>query len=135
MATAHSSARPWASTASRRRSGTTGRTTARLRHWAAEQPAPERPAEQEQPGAEDWRHRAACAQEDPELFFPVGTGGSALRQTERAKTVCHGCPVLKQCLSWALESGQEYGVWGGTGEEERRAMKRRAARERTRGAH
>ncbi|BAJ33204.1 putative WhiB family transcriptional regulator [Kitasatospora setae KM-6054] len=80
----------------------------------------------------DWRGRAACTREDPELFFPVGNSGAALRQTERAKAVCRGCPVTRQCLRWALENKQDTGVWGATGEEERRAMIRRAARQRTR---
>jgi WhiB family redox-sensing transcriptional regulator len=39
---------------------------------------------------------------------------------------------MEQCLQWALESGQDAGVWGGTSEDERRAMKRRAARSRAR---
>ena len=36
------------------------------------------------------------------------------------------------CLAWALESGQDAGVWGGLSEDERRALKRRAARNRAR---
>ncbi|MEU7031422.1 WhiB family transcriptional regulator [Streptomyces sp. NPDC046275] len=80
----------------------------------------------------DWRHNAACRDEDPELFFPVGNTGPALLQIEEAKAVCRRCPVLEQCLVWALEYGQDSGVWGGLSEDERRAMKRRAARNRAR---
>ncbi|MCX4690730.1 WhiB family transcriptional regulator [Kitasatospora purpeofusca] len=80
----------------------------------------------------DWRHRAACRDEDPELFFPLGTTGPAVLQIMEAKTVCHRCPAQEQCLTWALETGQDAGVWGGMSETERRAMKRRAARNRTR---
>lgn len=79
----------------------------------------------------NWRHRAACRDEDPELFFPVGSTGPSLLQIEEAKEVCHRCPVRESCLSWALESGQDAGVWGGLSEDERRAAKRRAARNRT----
>ena len=73
----------------------------------------------------DWRHRAACRDEDPELFFPVGNSGPALLQIAEAKAVCTRCPVTSSCLSWALESGQDAGVWGGMSEDERRALKRR----------
>ncbi|MFD3567408.1 WhiB family transcriptional regulator [Streptomyces sp. NPDC058667] len=81
----------------------------------------------------DWRHQASCREEDPELFFPIGNTGPALLQIEEAKAVCRNrCPVIEQCLTWALESGQDDGVWGGLSENERRAMKRRAARNRAR---
>jgi WhiB family redox-sensing transcriptional regulator len=80
----------------------------------------------------DWRHRAACGDEDPELFFPIGNTGPALLQIEDAKAVCRHCDVIDQCLQWALESGQDAGVWGGMSEDERRALKRRAARARSR---
>ena len=72
----------------------------------------------------DWRHRAICRDEDPELFFPVGTSGPALLQIAEAKAVCRRCPVMSDCLSWALHSGQDAGVWGGMSEDERRAVKR-----------
>ncbi|HET6909257.1 MAG TPA: WhiB family transcriptional regulator [Mycobacteriales bacterium] len=76
----------------------------------------------------DWRHLAACRDEDPELFFPIGTTGPALLQIEDAKAVCRHCDVIDDCLSWALESGQETGVWGGTSEDERRALQHRRVR-------
>jgi WhiB family redox-sensing transcriptional regulator len=82
----------------------------------------------------DWRHRALCRDEDPELFFPIGTTGPALSQIEEAKTVCRRCTVMETCLQWALESGQDAGVWGGMSEDERRALKRRGARQKARTA-
>ncbi|MET7699655.1 WhiB family transcriptional regulator [Streptomyces sp. NPDC005485] len=74
----------------------------------------------------EWLRRAACAEMDPELFFPVGTTGPALRDEREAKQICARCPVVGECLDWALTSGQAFGVWGGTCEEERSAMRRYA---------
>src|SRR6478735_390061 len=67
----------------------------------------------------DWRHRAACLTEDPELFFPVGNTGPALMQIQEAKKVCKRCDVREACLQWALDAGQDHGVWGGLSEDER----------------
>jgi WhiB family redox-sensing transcriptional regulator len=80
----------------------------------------------------DWRHVAACRDEEPELFFPIGNTGPALAQIEDAKRVCTGCDVREVCLNWAIETGQDAGVWGGLSEDERRSLKRRRARERAR---
>lgn len=73
----------------------------------------------------NWVHHSACRDEDPDLFFPVGNSGPALLQIAEAKTVCRRCPVASNCLTWALESGQDNGVWGGMSEDERRALLRR----------
>ena len=81
----------------------------------------------------DWRSHAACLTVDPELFFPIGNTGPALLQIEEAKAVCRRCEVQEICLKWALESGQDAGVWGGLSEDERRALKRRNARARRAG--
>ena len=70
----------------------------------------------------DWRHRSACLDEDPELFFPIGNTGPAILQIEEAKVVCRRCDVRELCLQWALESGQDHGVWGGLSEDERRTL-------------
>lgn len=75
----------------------------------------------------DWRHYALCRNEDPELFFPVGTSGAAQTQIAAAKSICAKCDYTNECLSLALESGQDAGVWGGTSEEERRALKKKIA--------
>src|SRR5690625_7225018 len=78
----------------------------------------------------DWRSQAACLDEDPELFFPIGNTGPALMQIDEAKAQCQRCPVMETCLKWALETGQGAGVWGGLSEDERRALQRRRARAR-----
>jgi len=80
-----------------------------------------------------WRSRARCQGEDPELFFPIGNSDPALRQIEEARAVCRRCEVVETCLKWAIESGQDAGVWGGLSEDERRALKRRNARARRAG--
>ena len=78
----------------------------------------------------DWSDRAACLGEDPELFFPIGDTGPALVQIAEAKAVCHRCPVMDLCLSFALDFGHDVGVWGALTEGERRELKRGAARSR-----
>ena len=80
----------------------------------------------EAPGS--WAAEGACRHADPELFFPVARAGPALVQLARAKKVCARCPVRTPCLEFALETGQDFGVWGGTSEEERRVMRRRRRR-------
>ncbi|MGN9762612.1 WhiB family transcriptional regulator [Streptomyces sp. SD31] len=77
---------------------------------------------------DDWRDHAACRHEDPDLFYPIGTSGPMLLQTEQAKAVCRRCSVREQCLRWALDTEQFIGIWGGTSENERRALRRRARR-------
>ncbi|MFF4975589.1 WhiB family transcriptional regulator [Streptomyces sp. NPDC001083] len=74
---------------------------------------------------DNWRESAACRSVDPDLFFPIGSTGPALPQVEEAKAVCRRCPVRDECLCWALDTGQTIGVWGGTSENERRALRRR----------
>jgi WhiB family redox-sensing transcriptional regulator len=76
----------------------------------------------------DWRDDALCRSEDPELFFPVGSGPAAQATAARAKAVCRRCPVAEPCLDWALATGQDAGVWGGLDEDERRRLRRRQRR-------
>jgi WhiB family transcriptional regulator, redox-sensing transcriptional regulator len=80
-------------------------------------------------GAADysWREHALCRDTDPELFFPVGTTGTALVQIEQAKRVCGECAARVECLDFALTTNQDSGIWGGLSEEERRAIRRRRA--------
>ena len=66
-----------------------------------------------------WQDRALCAQTDPEAFFPE-KGGS----TREAKRVCRSCEVRAECLEYALENDERFGIWGGLSERERRRIKR-----------
>lgn len=70
-----------------------------------------------------WRERAACLRVDPDLFFPISSSGPTLRQIDEAKAVCGRCPVVERCLDWAVRMGRVDGIWGGTTESERRAMR------------
>ena len=70
--------------------------------------------------ASGWQERALCAQTDPEAFFPE-KGGS----TREAKKVCTGCDVRIECLEYALDHDERFGIWGGLSERERRKLKRR----------
>ena len=67
-----------------------------------------------------WQDRALCAQTDPEAFFPE-KGGS----TREAKRVCRSCEVRAECLDYALENDERFGIWGGMSERERRAPQAR----------
>ncbi len=70
-----------------------------------------------------WQTQAVCIGMVTEGFFPTGTTGPALDQIAQAKTICKGCPVIQQCLNWAIHHG-EYGIWGGKTEDERRTLRR-----------
>ena len=72
----------------------------------------------------EWVHRARCKDEDPELFFPIGTTGPAAAQIASAKAICMQCEVRSECLEWAMATGQDAGVWGGMSEDERLALRR-----------
>jgi WhiB family transcriptional regulator, redox-sensing transcriptional regulator len=67
-----------------------------------------------------WEQQARCRTIDPEIFFAPG-----VRTERRAKAVCALCPVKSDCLSFALESRTEFGIWGGLNGKERQRMLRR----------
>lgn len=71
----------------------------------------------------DWLAAAPC-NADPEAMFP----GSNDHDIEYAKSICRSCSVIERCLQWALDTGEQLGVWGGKSEDDRRRLKRRAAR-------
>jgi WhiB family transcriptional regulator, redox-sensing transcriptional regulator len=66
-----------------------------------------------------WQDLANCLGVDPDLFFPE-RGAS----TKEAKEVCRGCVVKDDCLEYALQNGEKFGIWGGMSERERRRIRR-----------
>jgi WhiB family redox-sensing transcriptional regulator len=72
--------------------------------------------------AEDWQNYANCLGVDPDLFFPE-RGAS----TKEAKGVCQACVVREDCLEYALENSEKFGIWGGLSERERRRLRRARA--------
>lgn len=69
---------------------------------------------------QDWQLRAACRGQDTELWFPEGIESLAIA----VKSVCARCPVADECLAWALDASEAWGIWGGLDEDERRALHR-----------
>jgi WhiB family transcriptional regulator, redox-sensing transcriptional regulator len=76
-----------------------------------------------------WWSGGACVSVDPELFFPISESGPSRRQVAQAKEICATCPVLRSCLQYAVGRGHLTGIWGGTTEEERQALRRQDPRE------
>ncbi len=77
------------------------------------------------PDSLEWQGQANCLGVDPDLFFPE-RGAS----TREAKSICAACLVQADCLEYALDHGEKFGIWGGTSERERRRLRRARAAER-----
>ncbi|GGQ70079.1 WhiB family transcriptional regulator [Kitasatospora griseola] len=73
-----------------------------------------------------WQARAACRGMDSAVFFsPCGEQGEARRMRERrARSVCRDCPVRLACASFAVRTGQDFGIWGGLTEADRLAARK-----------
>lgn len=83
--------------------------------------------------AADWRARAACSGYPNTLFFPsIDAPDEA--PLAKAKAICAVCPVIDDCLEYALETNQRAGIWGGTSERERKSLRRKWLAERRRTA-
>ncbi|MFD8687495.1 WhiB family transcriptional regulator [Streptomyces sp. NPDC059651] len=69
----------------------------------------------------DWQRLAACRGMDSSVFYsPAGErGGRRHAREERARRICDGCPVRRECARMALRHKETYGVWGGLSEAER----------------
>ncbi|WP_375491962.1 WhiB family transcriptional regulator [uncultured Jatrophihabitans sp.] len=72
----------------------------------------------------DWQARAACRGSDTANFYHPENerGPSRARRERQAKSICSRCPVIDNCLRWALAAREPYGVWGGRSVDEREML-------------
>ncbi len=84
------------------------------------------PLADEAPSSANWRQDAACRSLPDSMFFLAGDDFAGMK---RAKAVCEQCPVIDDCLEFAVLTNQSLGIWGGTTPNERRQIRRRWLRE------
>jgi WhiB family redox-sensing transcriptional regulator len=67
-----------------------------------------------------WMADAACTTVDTNLFFP-GPGKAGAQSTKQAKAICRACPVVNDCVMYAMSfpARSLVGIWGGMTERER----------------
>ena len=70
----------------------------------------------------EWAEQAACARTDGDAWFP-SKGEQGSRSTRTARAICKTCPVVAECLDWALDSDPTYGIWGGKSVKELRKIR------------
>lgn len=60
----------------------------------------------------DWHEDAECAKPVNRIYINNFFANKPAQQWE-AKKLCGECPVRAECLKWALEEKQIWGIWGG----------------------
>ena len=74
---------------------------------------------------DSWQLRALCRGNHSHLFFPPSTferKDERERRELRARAICRVCPVMGECLEYAMRIREPYGIWGGYTENERRDL-------------
>jgi len=85
--------------------------------------------------AENWRNHAACLGIGGDVFYPRDDDETKLQgqpettratgNFEAAKAICRTCMVCEECLMYAIENGEQHGIWGGMSLDERRRERKR----------
>ena len=74
---------------------------------------------------DSWQPRGLCRGNHSHLFFPPSTferKDERERRELRARAICRVCPVMSECLEYAMRIREPYGIWGGFTESERRDL-------------
>jgi WhiB family transcriptional regulator, redox-sensing transcriptional regulator len=66
-----------------------------------------------------WQDQAACGDADADLFFSLDEDDQ-----REALAYCDACPVRSACLEQAVRNREQYGIWGGMREQDRRRLTR-----------
>lgn len=82
-------------------------------------------------GPAPWTGEESCRGQPPWWWFGTGERGDWPERKEAIR-ICGGCPTRDACLEYGLR--EKFGIWGGLGFEERRALIRRRQRDRRQGA-
>jgi WhiB family transcriptional regulator, redox-sensing transcriptional regulator len=79
----------------------------------------------------NWQEKALCRNTDPDLFFyaDLEKGEDKQKRIKAAIAICGNCPVIYQCRQFALDTKQDYGIWGGLTQEELAKLRRVKPRE------
>lgn len=77
----------------------------------------------------DWHEQARCFDKSETIFFgqsePEVRPQYTLSEIKMARSLCETCPVIRQCMSSALENQEEFGVWAGSTRSQRKEMLKR----------
>jgi WhiB family redox-sensing transcriptional regulator len=70
---------------------------------------------------ERWELSAACVGTDTSAFYPADGERAVSRRVreEKARAICGRCPVIAECLQWAIATNEPWGLWGGMSSDER----------------
>ncbi len=74
---------------------------------------------------DDWQLESLCRGNHAHLFFPPNNferKDERDRREARAKAICRVCPVMSRCRAYALEVREQFGIWGGLTEMERKEV-------------
>lgn len=71
-----------------------------------------------------WMDEAVCAGIGSDWWYPQTRQDGASTFADRAKRICATCPVQVECLEYALDIRDAYGIWGGLTAAERRKISR-----------
>lgn len=75
-----------------------------------------------------WRPFGLCyqSQRAHALMFTTSSIGKAATtspEVRRARAICAACDVRSECLAFAIETDQAFGIWGGLLPQERRRLR------------
>jgi WhiB family transcriptional regulator, redox-sensing transcriptional regulator len=72
--------------------------------------------------SDSWLDDAGCTTVPVEVFYGTDDMPLTHREKEQAKYICSTCPVQPDCLAHSLKTRENWGIWGGLDERERRAL-------------